>query len=40
MAKLLENEGAEVDVWSVRKNPEDTGLWGSPWVHPNERGES
>jgi len=35
----LENEGAEVDAWKVRKNPEDTGLWGSPWVHPRERGE-
>jgi len=38
-AVSLENEGRDVDVWSVRKNPEDTGLWGSPWVHPRERGE-
>lgn len=35
---MLAHEGEEVDVWSVRKNPEDTGLWGTPWVHPNERG--
>lgn len=37
--KTLDNEGIDVDAWAVRKNPEDTGLWGTPWVHPRERGE-